>query len=404
MDQENDIQARYQRFLDNRATAAEVRELMTQFGTTDPVQLQKLVKQALGTAIDNRPLDDGGEQAILQIHDRLKKKLFPAPKHFLIRLLPYAAAISLIGAGIYLYIINRQQAGSLSSSFTKRKVTTTEIRPGFNQATLTLADGAKVSLDSTKNGIKVTAGQTVYNDGTSLKAPVANSSSIIYNALTTPKGGQYQIILDDGTKVWLNAATTLTYPSHFGKTREVSLTGEAFFSIANDTDKPFTVKSQNQVIRVLGTSFNLSSYADEKEIKTTLVSGAVRISTLNPSTNGSMDSQLLKPGQQAINAMGKILVKSVNVDNETAWRDGVFSFQGKSFSQIMRELSRWYNLEVVYEGDPPVNTYFGSAFRDDKLSVILGLLKSSNIKYRFEEGKLVISTLKREGAPELGHK
>ncbi|SEM26129.1 FecR family protein [bacterium A37T11] len=287
----------------------------------------------------------------------------------------------------------------------------TEVVPGGNKATLTLANGKKVALDSSQSGIIIGEENIKYNNGYTVlaekgrgpsasgKSTVNRNSSSLNNqmlSLSTPKGGQYQVILEDGTKVWLNAASTLKYPSRFsGDTREVFLEGEAFFEVKK-SNAPFIVKSKNQAVLVLGTEFNLSSYADEKWTKTTLVSGAVQVTSYEEkgSTNPSTPQKLI-PGQQAKNTNGQIAVKTVDITSEIAWRYGKFMFTDKPFKQVMNELARWYNLEVVYEGNVPEVKFFGGIKRDNKLTAVLHILEDAGIDFSIQDHhKLLVKASK----------
>ena len=191
----------------------------------------------------------------------------------------------------------------------------------------------------------------------------------------------------DGSKVWLNANSTLIYPTRFSdETRNVRLTGEAYFDVAK-SKVPFRVTSTGQTVEVLGTEFNLSAYPDEPETKTTLVEGKVR---LRVSSTGA--SSLLVPGDQGLLINELIETKRVDTDQYTAWKDGRFTFDGKPFDQIMRELGRWYDLEIQYEGPVPQAELFGDAFRNENLSFVLKLLDNGGFNYTLDGRTLVIKT------------
>ncbi|SEM68020.1 FecR family protein [bacterium A37T11] len=307
------------------------------------------------------------------------------------RLLPYlstAAALLIAGAGIYFYkhglFGNKKEAVSQ----------TIDIGPGSYRATLTLADGRKIDLDSAKAGIQVNEKDMHYNDGTNIHASIPKASSITYNSLTTPKGGQYQIILSDGTKVWLNAASTLTYPSKFsGTAREVFLNGEAFFEINSAAGSsvslgPFKVISKNQSVTVLGTTFNLSAYTDEPFVKTTLVAGSVQVA----SQQGSDQSTMLTPGQQAINSEGKVQVKTVNLNSEIAWRKGLFRFNKEPLESVMRQVSRWYNVEVQFENESlKTETIEGIVNRFSNLNTLLNLFEiAGDVQFTLQNHTLTV--------------
>lgn len=304
------------------------------------------------------------------------------------------AAMLLVFFAVYLVVVVRKQDAIKSES----KVA--DIAPGGNKAVLTLADGRVVVLDSEQTGIVVKANKLIYSDGSDI--PFVNTESQAgpqMLQIVTPRGGQYQVMLSDGTKVWLNAATTLRYPSHFsGTDRAVEIEGEGFFSVDSRqasaaAKKPFIVKSRGQIVRVLGTEFNITSYNDEPTVKTTVSSGAVQL-IREGGTSGLSDIKLVKSGQQGIVSNGEIQVKTVDISSELAWTKGKFSFSNKSFAQVMAELARWYNLELVYEGDVPDQRFFGEAYRDNNLAIVLKLLESANIAYRIKDRKLIINNKK----------
>src|SRR5690606_9773733 len=187
-----------------------------------------------------------------------------------------------------------------------------------------------------------------------------SASGVASLRLSTPKGGMYQVVLSDGTKVWLNAASTLTYPSEFSEEkREAALSGEGYFEVSGMNNRPWVVRRSRQEITVLGTSFNINAYRDEPETVTTLVSGSVRVSSSVSSEAGSPAGQLLRPSEQAtLTANGQLLKQRVNVSDALAWKQGRFSFENKSFRQVMDELARWYDVEIVYETGIPDVEFF----------------------------------------------
>ena len=276
---------------------------------------------------------------------------------------------------------------------------TSDVQPGGNKAVLTLADGTTIILDSAKEGalsqqgnakvIKLTAGQLAYNS-------TGNTTEVVYNTISTPKGGTYQVILPDETKVWLNAASSLRFPTTFtGKERSVEITGEAYFEVATLYSKekqkiPFIVNvtsgDGNMKVEVLGTHFNVMSYNDEKQVKTTLLEGAVKVSK-----NGS--SVLLRPLQQAqLTKTNNDLrvTNDVDVNEETAWRNGIFQFNDAELSTVMRQLARWYDVDVVYEGKISNDEISGKIYRNTNLSEVLKLLNVLDVNYKIEGKKLII--------------
>jgi transmembrane sensor len=288
-----------------------------------------------------------------------------------------------------------------------------DIQPGGNRAMLTLADGRTIDLSEMQKGI-IVGDEITYQDGTSvleqgtrIKEQVDRSGtakenrSADYYVLNTPKGGTYQVILPDGTRVWLNSASTLKYPSHFDDDeRAVELIGEAYFDVttAAETSEgakkqvwPFRVASSGQVVEVLGTTFNIAAYTDEQETRTTLVAGSVRILPLAdlglPIT--------IKPGEQAINRAGSMTVKKVDPAQFTAWKDGFFYFDGLAPNMAFDQLERWYDIEIAYQGNIPSLLFFGMIDRSKPLSAILKTLAKSGLKFSVEkaDGKSKLTIL-----------
>lgn len=301
-----------------------------------------------------------------------------------------AAVLAILFGGFYYFQV-QDNSTLISVAQTQRK--NLDILPGTNKATLTLADGSTVILDehtssdiSDQNGIKISKekdGQLVY---TIVNNNLLNADkNIAYNTISTPKGGQYQVILPDGTKVWLNAASSLKYPEAFvGKQRLVVLTGEAYFEVAKNKSMPFRVQSQNQNVEVLGTHFNINSYLDDNTVKTTLLEGSVMVSNLK-------FSKILKPGEQAISGIGAQasikIAADIDTDDETAWKNGLFQFNDSELKVILSQLERWYDVKIDYS-DVPAKRYNGMVSRKSKLSEVLKMLeKTGNIKFELEEGR-----------------
>lgn len=273
-----------------------------------------------------------------------------------------------------------------------------DLPPGSNKAVLTTSDGSTIILDDASIGVlskegntevvKLADGQLAYKTGKDA------TDAISYNTMSTPRGGQYQLILPDGTAVWLNAASSITYPTAFaGDKRVVSITGEAYFEVASQMNKsgksklPFIVeiKDLNTSIEVLGTHFNVNAYTDELSIKTTLLEGAVKVSSAGI-------SEKLGPGQQTQtfrDGRMKFLGK-VNTKEAVAWKNGGFYFDGADIQTIMRQIERWYNVTVKFNGDIPQGHYKGQPSRNLSLSKMLQVLKYSGLKYEIEGTTITI--------------
>jgi transmembrane sensor len=280
-----------------------------------------------------------------------------------------------------------------------------DIAPGKNGAILTLADGSTIALDSAGNGVIATQGNTnvvLENGKVSYAGGDKNATTAIsYNTMSTPRGRQYQLVLPDGTKVWLNASSGITYPTAFtGDARKVSITGEAYFEVSHVTISggkraPFLVDilpaagsaSKGQV-EVLGTHFNINAYGDEKTINTTLLEGSVKV---KPEA-GSAKSEVLKPGQQASMSWqsAAILVQPADVEQVVSWKNGFFNFDNIDIKNMFRQLERWYDIEVVFEGTVPDRLIYGKMQRELYLSQVLNILKKLGVNYRLEGKKLFV--------------
>lgn len=283
---------------------------------------------------------------------------------------------------------------------TKKRELLADVAPGGNKATLTLADGSKVLLDSAVNGeiikqsgvmvSKAADGQLVYT----IQERVVHGEpkKMLTNTVSTPRGGQYQINLPDGTRVWLNAASELKFPLSFAglKERRVSLTGEAYFEVKKNAAKPFIVASDRQVVQVLGTHFNVNSYKDDANTKTTLLEGAVKVQSLK---GGRPDEAILKPGQQARigSASRAISVATVDPLAEIAWKKGQFFFENEPIENIMKEVSRWYDVDIVYKDDFAGKTVWGSVTRYGNVSKVLSILElTGGIHFKIEGRRITV--------------
>jgi transmembrane sensor len=289
----------------------------------------------------------------------------------------WAAAIILLalGGGYWWYM--RPVVQPLT-----REVVSDDITPGSNRAMLTLGNGQKIVLDSTAQDTVLTEGAAIVANAGGRLAYNAGSgpdAAIIYNTLTTPRGGQYQLTLPDGTRVWLNAASTLTYPTAFtGKERTVRLTGEGYFEVAHDGLHPFTVTTRGTMIQVLGTHFNINAYEDEAAIETTLLEGLVMVHQKD-------HARQIHPGQQAAVMAGDSNIQVNKVDTEAvmAWKNGLFNFNQAGLAEIMRQLSRWYNVTVVYDGGKVPQLKFGGEIgRDLNLSQVLMGLQQAHVHFK----------------------
>ncbi|MCD2422635.1 FecR domain-containing protein [Niabella pedocola] len=270
-----------------------------------------------------------------------------------------------------------------------------DIAPGTNMATLVLVDGRRILLSEAGNGkladqkgtviTKTTDSTLVYQLAVSAPANHPAAAGGAFNTLITARAQQYGIILPDGSKVWLNAATSLKFPVNFNglKERRVELEGEAYFEVAKDARKPFIVHSGRQDIKVLGTHFNVSSYKDEPEARTTLLEGSVKI-------NGR---QTLKPGEQAkVDRRGVVAISKVNADASVAWKNGYFEFNDENVYEIMTKVARWYDVQVIYEGDMPLDKMKGAMSRFQNVSGVLGIMEATGLfSFRIDGKKIYVT-------------
>lgn len=293
-----------------------------------------------------------------------------------IRITVAAAILIVIGTGLWFYTIRKPDTPL-------QNLAQTDIAPGKNTATLTFSSGKQIQLSDAKKGVSINASRLKYNDGTTVGsfAGLATADKHIADegpiTASTPKGGTYQVILSDGTHVWLNADSKLTFPSAFtGSNRTVSLTGEAYFEVAKNKAKPFVVNCGESKIEVLGTHFNIMAYKDEKASLVTLLEGAVKV-------NSGTAKTLLKPGQQA--EISRKDPSSITLNNEVeteqvvAWKNGYFMFSNEPVESIMRKISRWYNVDIVYQDNLQDKALWGTVSRFTNVSEVLKRLELTGV-------------------------
>lgn len=306
-----------------------------------------------------------------------------------------AAVLVLLSIGIYVMVTSKPAKKEIAKIAAPVPGMKTEITPGGNKALLVLADGSTIILDSTANGTiseqgnikvqKLSNGLLAYTVNGKL---ISEKDEAFFNTISTPRGGQYQVTLSDGTKVWLNAASSIRFPVVFiGKERRVEITGEAYFEVAKNKAMPFKVKANSSEIEVLGTHFNVNSYDDEASMRTTLLEGSVKVSA------GNQQSKFLKPGQQAgISKEGRIDVMSgVDTEEAVAWKNGLFIFNSTDVKSIMRQISRWYDVDVEYRGN--INLHFtGQLTRNaDVAEVFEKIALTDEVHFKIDGKKIIVS-------------
>ena len=370
----------------------------------------------------------------------MESKVQPRSYKLWPRIAAAAAIFLVVGAGLFFYTsyyAPRPEGGRHPELVSGSH----DIEPGRNTATITLANGKTIQLSDAKTGVVIDAANLKYNDGSAVETGDArhlddrrgplnstgkrslpggrDDEKAEMTSVTTPRGGTYQITLPDGTKVWLNAASSLSFPSTFQGlgNRKVELSGEAYFEVAKDKAHPFIVQTDKQLVEVLGTHFNINSYAYEQETKTTLLEGSVKVTSYQsvPSsrgTEGSLghatsrdlsnsrddgkvrdkgQSAILKPGQQSVVTTQFLKIIPVDVEVATAWKNGNFLFRNEKLESILNRLAYWYNVEIVYEGKIPAIVMSGIIERKRKLSSVLELITlTGGVKFRIEGRKLYV--------------
>lgn len=402
----------FQLFIAKKATTAQRDELMLLMADADrEEEVNSLLKEywdafdpekVLFTELESDALLDRMLQSpgLTSTHRR------PGPRWRRYRWEWLAAASLLLFITVGTYLAVRQQF--VTDKVSEKPIE--DVEPGREKAMLTLSSGRKIALDDAPVGIlaeqgpikisKAEDGALIYNVTTGGQSPHPDEADE-YNTISTPRGGRYKVVLPDGTRVWLNAATTLRYPTRFGnKVRRVELTGEAYLEVnsvgATGAERgskvPFQVASGHQLVEVLGTHFNINSYADEKIAKTTLLEGRIRITNVNKG-----NKMKLIPGQQcSISQTGELqLLKHVDLEEAVAWKDDIFSFKSSDIQSVMRQIARWYNVDVSYEGSIPDEHLTGYISRKVPISRVVKMLEqTSDLKFRIEGRKLVVMNSK----------
>lgn len=306
--------------------------------------------------------------------------------HFMRRYWAAAVILLLVAAGGYFWL-NYNSTGT--TTVAEQKV---DIAPGRDGAILILADGTKVVLDSLGNGtvanqnatrIILQNGQLIYENAK------AAGDEPVYNTMSTPKGRQFQLQLPDGTKAWLNAASSIRYPTFFaGNERRVIITGEVYFEVASNKEMPFRAEVANEAeIEVLGTHFNVNAYSNEPSLRTTLLEGSVKVRSVQTAATAT-----IQPGEQAeINTYHSIHTNNqVDLDRVMAWKNGLFNFENTSITEVMKQLERWYDITVVYEKGVPDIQFFGEISRNISLADLIDVLKDVGVHFRIETGRKLV--------------
>ncbi|MDX3916953.1 MAG: DUF4974 domain-containing protein [Pseudosphingobacterium sp.] len=393
MENRSNLDEIFERYLNKECTPAELQELFRLFKTEDERALRQLIHNELSTGSEKKTEQsrEEREEALNEVLSNIQQKISNKPLHrnpSIWLLLKAASVILFIGAigaiGFYIYTISgtklqeSQQAQLINDAL-----------PGGNRAILTLADGSNISLDSSVNGmiasqngveiVKDSDGLISYKISDNAQAPSGNE----YNTIVTPKGGQFRVELPDGSCVWLNSASSIKYSTRHTN-RRVELNGEAYFQIQKKADSPFIVRTSGQEIQVLGTEFNVSAYENEAVSATTLIEGSVKVTDAS-----SKSSAILRPGQQAFSD-NTMRISEVDTMIAVAWKNDLFYFRGTDIKDVMRQLERWYDVEVDYSRLPDKKLR-GTISRKARLSAILASIEqTSNVRFKIEGRRIML--------------
>jgi transmembrane sensor len=387
VERNSQLERLYERYVSNSATPEEVDELMVLIN--EETNAEKLM-QLFDKTWDNLNIPLGSmpiKPLKLQGEDQQEQAtVIPIRKMRLwVRIAVAASIVFIVGIGSLLIFFNRHERPAIIARLQDVKP------PVTNRATITLANGQRVYLDSAAIGQVAVAGNVIVSkkrDGQIVYSlSGSGNGEIQYNTLTNPRGSKViDMTLADGSRVWLNAESSLKYPVSFaGNQRKVEVSGEAYFEVAHDASRPFKVGKGQMEVAVLGTHFNVNAYDDDADIKVTLLEGSVKI--LNAG-----NSVIIKPGQQAQmrGSEPPVTNKNIDLDEVMAWRQGWFHFESADLQTILKQYARWYDIQVIYEGPVSNERYFSIMSRSTSLSDVLKSLQANNIKFRIEGRKLFV--------------
>jgi ferric-dicitrate binding protein FerR (iron transport regulator) len=373
-------------------TAKEMQWLLSYLEKSDGAELMQLMQQHFSDELENQNglSPEASRKLLAAIHNKIRSEPKPERRR-VISFRRIAVAASILGILVLSGFLLFNRSGE--NSFVKGKVNNkrfkNDVSPGGNKAILTLADGSTIVLDEAQNGELAQQGNSkiIKLDGKLSYDPVnKNPKEVVYNTISTPNGGQYQLELADGSLVWLNATSSIRFPTTFiGKERRIEITGEGYFEIAKNREMPFIVAVNGAEVQVLGTHFNINAYNDEDNVRTTLLEGSVKF------VSGD-NSNILKPGQQfqlAKNGAFNV-ANDVNVDEVVAWKNGLFAFENATIEKVMRQFSRWYDVEIEYRGKTD-DLFIAEMRRNIKLSDALKALElTGKVKFDIEGKKIIV--------------
>lgn len=366
----NDVEVLLEKYNNGTATNQE-RELVESWYLRYKTESQNL---------SHEQIQEEYNSGLADLTSRINKKtirLWP-------RLAVAASLLLVLSFGTYLLLKNQH------SGTTQTATIINDIKPGTNSATLTLGNGKTILLNASANGqLAVQGGMAVTKtaDGQLQYQQIGDDNAeVMINTITTRRKEQYKVILADGTSVWLNAASSIQYPTAFtGNTREVTITGEAYFEVAHNPAKPFRVNTNRQTVEVLGTHFNVNAYGDEPAVKTTLLEGSVRVSAGN-------SFKVIAPGEQSILKADELSVNETNTEESVAWKNGYFRFNQEKIEPLMRKLSRWYDIDVEFLGPVPDEEFSGAISRFTNISQVLNALEYyKTVHFKVEGRRVTVS-------------
>lgn len=387
-----DIRKQLQTIIESSNWSQKDRQWLLQYlEQNDTSVLRELMQEQFTSGTGAVMNEERARQLLEKIHLQIGGTAKIVRVSFWKRFAAAAAVIVVLLSGSYFLFFNKETIKKQNP-----QLAITDAAPGGNKAVLTLSDNSVVILDNAQNGVLSQQGNTKVlklHDGQIAYNTSGDTKQALYNTISTPRGGQYQMTLSDGSKVWLNSASSIKFPVAFtGDERKVEITGEAYFEVAKNASMPFKVNAMDrQEVEVLGTHFNINAYNDEATINTTLLEGKVKVSASGSGLQDP-DSQLLSPGQQAIMSKeGRIsLNKNADVDAVVAWKNGWFNFNNYSVENIMRQISRWYDVEVVYAGRISAETFTGIVKRNSNVSEVLKIMQEAGLKFKIDGKKIIV--------------
>jgi ferric-dicitrate binding protein FerR (iron transport regulator) len=362
--------------------------LLNYLESNDDAALRELMQEKFRQDTSFAIAHEKAEKLLSQIHEKItpskpKGKLFFVSNR---KWMAVAAAV-FVCMGSAIFLLNN------THFFTHKNIaanTNNAIRndaaPGKNGAILRLSNGNTIVLDSINDGLLAMQGNVQVEKKDGMVSYKGSNDQVLYNDIITEQGKQWAMTLPDGSKVWLNAASSIHYPLSFkGNERLVEVTGEAYFEVVHNAKQPFRAKVGDQIIEDLGTHFNINAYNNENAIRTTLIEGALKVTKAN-------NSVVLTPGQQTVSTKDntRLKIENPNVNDVIAWKNGFFAFRNADITTIMRQLARWYNVEVKYEGAIPDQEFSGKIDRNLSLAQVLKILTEAKVHFKIEDGKRIM--------------